>query len=258
MLSSSGDTMASGSLTVEIARSVSTGDLLPRPQRLPRGYKNSSPNSNQKLYSGSPNSQKNNSRKKFRWHDPDTGYTLTAGGILFYDDQGVWVIGEKDKNGIMYTDIGGRYAFEDGNIWVTIRRELYEETYGICEMLTRDVMALSKKFSPIYVNGHNGTPVYACLTIPISEMNASIANGTFTLDPVLFDIRRIQTIKENPDVPVDYYSPCILTKLTYGELSDPKYRLSYRLKRILKYSNALSWRLQEIGSDETEEDSIDS
>jgi hypothetical protein len=223
MLNSSG-----GSSSVEITRSISAGDL--ETPTLGRSGKNTP--------SGSRTPQ--NKRRKFRWQDPATGHALTAGGILFYDDLGVWVIGEKDKNGIVYTDIGGRYTYEDGNIWTTIRRELYEETYGTCEMFTSDIVTFSQRYGNIYVNGHNNVPTYVCLVVPVADLRF---DAHFRLDPRTFEDRRITTLRENPDVPVNYYCPCLLAKLSYEDLSDPVFRLSHRLKRILKFSAVLAQKM---------------
>ena len=212
---------------IKVSRSVSTGDLM-RPeysQAKGKGFKTLP----------SSKSLKSSPRKKFKWHDLSTGYTLTAGGILFYDDQGIWVIGEKDRSGIVYTDIGGRYTYEDGNIWVTISRELREETYGTCELFASEIVSLSKKHPPVYVNGHENRPVYMCLVIPIVELMLE-SRKNFVLDPIMFNKQRNITLAENPDVPADYYCPCVLTKLSYEELADPRFRLSYRLKRIMKFS----------------------
>lgn len=182
---------------------------------------------------------KKNPSKKYKWVDSITGHSLSAGGILFYDDTGIWVVGEKDHGEIVYSDIGGKYEYEDGNIWTTIRRELYEETYGCCEIVSQDIISLSQKYPPVYVNGHKKLPVYACLVVPITE---TLSFPNFTLDPEIFTERRSKTLIENSDVPVDYY-PCVLTKLTYKSLkTQPK--LSYRLQRILRFSSILNGKIQ--------------
>lgn len=175
---------------------------------------------------------------KYKWVDSHTGHTLSAGGILFYDESGIWVIGEKEHGEIIYSDIGGKYEYEDGNIWNTIRREMYEETYGCCEVFSHEIVSISKKYPPIYVNGHKKTPVYACLVVPIAE---TLSFRTFSLDSDLFAARRLQTLRENPEVPPDYY-PCMLIKLSYKDLRNhPK--LSYRLQRILRFSETLNTRI---------------
>jgi hypothetical protein len=180
-------------------------------------------------------------RKKFKWCDSTSGNLLTAGGILFYDEEGIWVIGEKDKNGIVYSDIGGRYTYEDGNIWATIARELREETYGVCEMFAGEIEVLSEKYPPVYINGHENKPTYACLVVPTSTLDLE-KRTHFSLDPKLFDSRRLKTLSENPDVSQDYY-PFILTKLTYDEIRDCTCRLSYRLKRIIRFSPVFSFKV---------------
>lgn len=177
---------------------------------------------------------KKQTSRKYKWNDPTTGHSLSAGGILFYDDMGIWVIGENEQDELSYSDIGGKYEYGDGNIWNTIRRELYEETYGCCEMLSCDIINLSRKYPPIYVNGHKKTPVYACLVVPITE---TLSFSNFLLDPETFATRRMQTLRENSDVPLDYY-PSVLKKILYRDLK--KYRLSYRLQRILRFSTVLN------------------
>lgn len=181
---------------------------------------------------------KNRSNMRRKWTDPDTGHSLSAGGILFYDEVGIWVVGEKEHGELKYSDIGGKYEYEDGNIWTTIRRELYEETYGCCDVLSGDIVDLSKKYPPVYVNGHKRTPVYACLVVPITE---TLLFTNFLLDSDAFAIRRKQTLKENSEVPTDYY-PFVLKKILYRDLKNQ--RLSYRLQRILRFSNVLNNKTQ--------------
>lgn len=249
----SSDVMASAIeiLSGELIKAASTGDLawndsskahrIRTPRFSPGNTRPATiPKSNPSSGSTTPPSQtkKNSPRKKFKWHDSSSGNTLTAGGILFYDDDGIWVVGEKDKNGIVYSDIGGRYNYEDGNIWTSIARELREETYGICEMFASEIVELSKKFPPVYVNGHENKPTYVCLVVPIPAMKLETRQH-FSLDSSLFDAQRLKTLSENPDVPVDYY-PCLLTKLSYEEIKNPAFRLSYRLKRVLRFSTAFS------------------
>lgn len=178
--------------------------------------------------------------RTYKWCDSNSGTTLTAGGILFYDGEGIWVIGEKDKNGVVFSDIGGRYNYEDGNIWVTIARELREETYGLCEMFSSEIIELSKNYPPVYVNGHENTPTYICLVVPISALGID-QRKHFTLDPLVYAEKRQKTLEENPDVPPDYY-PLMLTKLKYTELQEESYaRLRYRLKRVLRFSPVFSF-----------------
>lgn len=172
---------------------------------------------------------------KKQWHDPVTGYKLSAGGILFYDDEGIWVIGERIGSEIEYTDIGGRYNPNDCNIWTTIRRELEEETYGMCDITTSQIKTFispsggestsTPRSGVIYIEGHDQQPVYVCI---VTKTPSNI-----TLREDLFSRLRDITISENPDMPSTFYKPVCLKKIRYSELKNDKFRLSFRLKKIL-------------------------
>lgn len=174
--------------------------------------------------------------RKFRWHD-GKGRQLTAGGLLPYDGEGIWLVGEMDRNGsIAWTDLGGRYEFEDGDIFKTIAREVGEELYHSSELLRRDILYFSKRYSPIYVNGHRKIPVYVCYPVPISELS----KRGFILDPELFEERRQEVLKSNPMVPPSYYPSVELKYFSYAEIrrslrGDPKcLTLKFRLRSILR------------------------
>jgi hypothetical protein len=171
-----------------------------------------------------------NAKKKYRWVDQKTGHHLTAGGILFYDDHGVWLLGERDKHGVIYTDIGGKYNFEDCNIYATIARELGEETYHTCEATCSQIKALAEAYSFVYVNGHQNLPVYACVVVHISQCSFA------TLDSKKFIESRHQAILENPHVPPDRYKTLCLTYFTFENVKKQNLKLSFRLKRILRHS----------------------
>jgi len=170
-------------------------------------------------------------KKKYRWLD-NRGRQLTAGGILPYDETGVWVIGETDKSGnITYTDAGGKYQFEDGDIYKTIAREFGEETYHTCELTRSQVLELYNTFEPVYVNGHKNRPVYVCLVIP------RLAISSLKFDSFKMKEARNEVLKNNPNVPPEYYNSVNIKHLSYDQLSSDDIRISYRLKRILKYSS---------------------
>lgn len=173
--------------------------------------------------------------KKFRWVD-DYGRHLTAGGILPYDDDGVWVIGEQDKHGITYTDVGGKYQFEDGDIFKTIARELGEETYHLCDLSRTEIVGLYKKNShkTVYVNGHQNKPVYMCVVVPRSELNGCLDNDKFVEE-------RARVVTRNPDVPPEYYNSVCIRHLTWDDINSGEFKLSYRLKRILRYGPFLEY-----------------
>jgi len=174
--------------------------------------------------------------KKFKWHD-GRGRELTAGGLLPYDDKGIWVIGEKkSKNSsIEYTDAGGKYRFEDGDIYFTISREVSEELYHSLSLTREAMLKIRDNHSPTYVNGPCNIPVYICYVVHVKDLR----KYGVVLNPVLFDKNRKKVLKGNPDVPTEFYSSVELRYLRFKEFEDndikPKINLSHRLKRILKY-----------------------
>jgi len=171
-------------------------------------------------------------RKKYRWFD-GKGRQLTAGGILPYDDEGIWVIGERDKSGLIYTDAGGKYQFEDGDVFKTIARELGEETYHTCEMTRSQVLDLYNTYQPVYVNGHKNRPVYICLVVPTTALPSLEFDETAL--SAKFEKARQEVLKGNPMVPPDHYRSAVIQRLTFKRIGAGEYRLSYRLKRVLRY-----------------------
>lgn len=183
-------------------------------------------------------------KKRFRWHDGN-GRQLTAGGILPYDDSGIWVVGEMKKNGdIEYTDPGGKYKFEDCDIYTTCSREFGEELYQSSTISREAVINIASTHQPVYVNGHRNCPVYICYVVHVDTLK----NYGVDLSCSLFDAARQQTIISNPDVPKEYYNSVVLKHIIFSDLVSPMklsdsrgepqfedVRLSYRLKRILKY-----------------------
>lgn len=176
--------------------------------------------------------------KKYRWHDGN-GRQLTAGGLLPYDEKGIWLVGEQDSSGpraVEWTDMGGRYEYEDGDIYKTIAREVGEELYHSAELLRRDIVYFSRKYSPVYVNGHQGLPVYICYPVPINELTKK----DFVLDPLLFQKNRRNVLDSNPTVPPNYYPTvelrhfpyCVIYRALKKEKGTPI--LKFRIQRILK------------------------
>ena len=199
--------------------------------------------------------------KKFRWHD-GKGRQLTAGGLLPYDDKGIWVIGEKKtKCGeIEWTDPGGKYKFEDCDIYTTISREFSEELYHSSSISRECILNIKNTNTPTYVNGHKGTPVYVCYIVHTNELK----KYQVELDAELFLRYREKTLSGNPSVPTEYYSSVELRHILFTEIENVN--LSYRLKRILKYGilsskipskeiSVSSLSREEYPSLDTEEDS---
>nr|QBK86520.1 MAG: hypothetical protein LCMAC102_03150 [Marseillevirus LCMAC102] len=180
-------------------------------------------------------------KKKFKWDDSN-GRHLTAGGLLPYDENGIWVIGEHQKNGTLeWTDPGGKYKFEDCDIYTTISREFCEELYHSAELTRSQVIKFASHNSPIYVNGSCNRPVYICYVIPLTELQEEGIH----MNPVLFAQYRCNALRSNPDVPRDFYSSIELRHINFTELAQELYDnhksktssfiLSYRLKRILRH-----------------------
>ena len=168
-------------------------------------------------------------KKKYKWYDGKGRY-LTAGGILPYDVKGIWVIGEQDKSGIItYTDAGGKYQFEDGDIFKTIAREFGEETYHTCDVTRSQISDLANIYDPVYVNGHENKPVYMCLVVPKMSLEGVLFNDD------LLKLARDRVLKENPFVPPNYYNSITIRRIPFDQLNSPDIRLSYRLRRILKH-----------------------
>lgn len=172
----------------------------------------------------------------YRWKDSH-GNNLTAGGILPFDNNGVWVIREKRCKEIVLSDIGGRYRAEDGDIYVTIAREFGEETY-YSSFLTRDnIISIAQMYKPRYVTGYRKKPVYICYPVNVevlSEMNIELSSKKF-------DEMRCKVISQNPDVPKDIYSslkleyiPHSIMKKCMNKSETSEYPpLSFRLSKVL-------------------------
>ncbi len=173
-------------------------------------------------------SKQNSYRKKFRWYDGKRN--LTAGGLLPYDSDGVWVIREISGEKSEYTDIGGKYRFEDGNIYNTIAREFGEELYYSSEILGRDVKEIEKTIKFTYINGYHKRPVYACLIVPVDVLK----KYGVKLDPKLFEKNRLEILKQNKFVPVEYYKSVELCHVTFKEIGS--ICIHRRLNQILKNS----------------------
>jgi len=182
------------------------------------------------------NSQMPPKRFKPRWLDPTTGYQLSAGGILFYDDLGFWAVTERDSgNSMVYTDPGGRYTYEDGTIWATIAREVCEETYQLVQLTPHTVQKWAQTSQLSYVRDASGVPAYVCLLVHTTELKGEDA----ILDGTHFALAREQILKQNPMVPPSYYKTQSLEYIEFRNvasnhlISAQSPKLSFRLKQIV-------------------------
>jgi hypothetical protein len=190
---------------------------------------------------GEPQRNIRKKSEKFRWSDGQ-GRQLSAGGILPYDEDGIWVIGEKIKDEIIYTDIGGKYQYQDGDIYKTVAREFGEELYHSSNMSREQVIEISNTSGPMYVNGHENVPVYICYIVPYNIMQSM----GIVLNPVLFLKHRAEVLRGNPGVSLDKYESVVLVHIHFDSLVEmlgkEKSPISYRLRGVLKYGS-LSQRL---------------
>lgn len=181
--------------------------------------------------------------RKFRWHSPE-GHQLTAGGIIPYDENGIWIIKEYGRKGFEWADMGGKYKFEDCDIYKTIAREFSEEVYHSSELTRAQMEFLCHLHHPIYVDNNRGQPVYVCYAVPTS----TLSQHGVEMNPELFLFLRDEAVRTNPHVPIEYYSSVELRHVSYDTLrnilspgrsrnfrthGDDDFILSHRLKIIL-------------------------
>lgn len=149
--------------------------------------------------------------KRFRYHD-ENGYQLTAAGITIIEEDGIWLIGEKSKSGkILYTDIGGRYEFADGDIYQTISREFNEELYHSCEITRSKIKELYPSSTKLYLRNNRKQPVYVTLVVNIKDLGIK-------LSPQSFIECRKEVIKHNPTVTDSNYESVELRLFKYHEI----------------------------------------
>lgn len=185
----------------------------------------------------------NNSQSKKKWTCvDDNGYNLTAGGILPYDDNGIWVISEKQSSGSreLWNDVGGKWRFEDIDIFGCITREWNEELYFTAELRRSDLLKdliHRPRTSRVYVNDHERNPTYLAYIIHVDDLES--IDGV-KMNKTEFDMARKHAISSNPSVPSDYYSSISLQYITYEQLRDELFSttsISYRLRKILLHGS---------------------
>tara|TARA_R100000750_G_scaffold3774_1_gene3022 strand:- start:608 stop:1177 length:570 start_codon:yes stop_codon:yes gene_type:complete len=183
-----------------------------------------------------------NSKKPYHKYKPkrysyidNEGNSLSAAGILPYDAKGIWVIGEKGKNVILYTDMGGRYDYHDCDIYQTISREFNEELYHSVEITRSQMEELYPKSKRIYIKGPKGDIVYVSVLVHVD----TLAKLGIHLSPESFSNCRDKVVKANPSVPDKLYESVELKYLTYPEIEVllKQNRVSTRLRKILAQFN---------------------
>lgn len=169
--------------------------------------------------------------------------TITAGGILFYDEFGIYVIKEKKRDRDVYNDIGGKYQFEDGDIYATISREFGEEMYHSCELTRSQIISFIGKDGVKEINlnssSQDNRPIYVCIVVPhkLVEDIIQISNNEFQKS-------RTRVLMNNPDVPISYYSSTEICHVSYDDLRvcfNDRDKLHFRLASVLQ-----QWRNPEV------------
>uniref|UniRef100_A0A6C0LYX4 Nudix hydrolase domain-containing protein n=1 Tax=viral metagenome TaxID=1070528 RepID=A0A6C0LYX4_9ZZZZ len=160
--------------------------------------------------------------KALKWKSPE-GYLLAAGGVLLLDGDGAWVVSEQGK----YTDIGGRYDFNDGDIYATIAREFREELYNTAEISYFDLknVPLSSKH---YIDSFVGNPIYMCIVVNVSDIPL---RGV--LDNESVKRAKDEILRSNRYVPPHRYTTESLKLVPMSELRVAS-NVSPRLRSILE------------------------
>ena len=178
--------------------------------------------------------------KKYKYTSPD-GKKLAAGGVLLFEQttqgKGIWVIEEEDSvKGIVHTDIGGRYNYDDGDIIATISREFREETYNVHEISFKDLKELPTSHY-VYVDGYDKTPSYLCIVAHVNQFNISF-------NPQKIRESRKKILLANPDVSGEWYKTIDVKFLLLKDIIGDRYKLSRRLYVVLQ--NIANLNNQEI------------
>lgn len=166
---------------------------------------------------------------KFRYIDED-GNKISAGGITFYEEKdgvkGIWLTKEEDNDKIVYTDFGGKYDYNDGDIFATIAREFREETYNTCEISYKQLKNTPKdKF--VYIDGYDKTPVYVSIV-------DKLENYDIVFDSEKVKEQRKKILKSNPTIPEKWYKTLDVEFVTFEDIKGGKKLLSDRFKTVLK------------------------
>lgn len=155
---------------------------------------------------------------------------LTAGGVFFYEERngvkGLWLVKEYNYGEEEFTDFGGKYDYNDGDIFATIVREFREETYNTQEIAYKDILSVPSDCH-IYINGWDNKPVYMCIPVHINTFKISF-------DAVAIKKSRERILKTNAKVPSDWYSTRDVCFVPLDDIEKKIVKISNRLKSILR------------------------
>lgn len=160
---------------------------------------------------------------------------ICAGGLLFYDDNGIWVLKESKPFENSLTDPGGKYQFEDTNINACIIREFHEETYySYSDLIHYHLLEdlISKNLVEDVVFSSKNGWWYKCLLIHTKNISK---NKNFTFDNKKFFINRLNSIEHNKMY--NFYISFEYILLKFTDIDNEWNNISERLKIILTKSS---------------------
>jgi len=160
---------------------------------------------------------------------------ICAGGLLFYDDNGIWVLREEKPFEKSFIDPGGKYQFEDTNINACIIREFHEETYySYTELIHYSLFEelISKGLTEeVLFQSKNGW-WYKCILIHTKHIFKNKSRDeSNTFDNKKFFINRLNAIKHNQMY--NFYISVEFLLLKYTDINNNWINFSERLKTIL-------------------------
>lgn len=167
---------------------------------------------------------------KHKYHHPD-GKKLAAGGICFFEEttegKGLWLIEEYDNYGDkkIYTDFGGKYDYNDGDIFATISREFREESYNTVE-ITYQTIKDTPTDAHVYIDGYDGYPVYMCIVMHINCFGIQ-----FNSDKI--KEAREKVVQANPYISEKWYKTRDVKFVLLKDLESGTCQPSNRLAAIL-------------------------
>lgn len=179
---------------------------------------------------------------------------IYSGGLLIYDDKGIYVIKEFHLNKeFEYTDPGGKFNIDDCDIIKTISREFNEETYFTFEITSNMLNKLlnEKKARMIYTCPNNEKKnTYACILVELKYLNEKINllnndNNDNNTEYLEINSETCKIVKEKREEIMNrfIYHNRVSYKYAFTSLeyvyikrdSIPYPKMSYRIKRILPY-----------------------
>ena len=165
---------------------------------------------------------------KYKYHAPD-GKRLSAGGIVLYEDsplgKGMWLIEEEEMGTRVYTDFGGKYDHNDGDINATITREFREEVYNTVEIPYVCIKRIPEN-QRVYIDGYDRKPVYVCIFSHIDTFD-------IRFDHDMIAQEREKIIVANPNIPERWYKTLNIKFVLLTDVLNGSAQLSGRLHAIL-------------------------